>query len=130
SRQALIKGMSQGESGILLGTNAFWEGIDLPGELLEVLVLTKLPFDVPTDPIVKAYSELVKELGGNPFMEYTVPESVIRYRQGFGRLIRSSLDSGIFISCDNRIVVKRYGQHFSHVIPARMSVFRNIEDFT
>jgi len=130
SRQALIKGMSQGESGILLGTNAFWEGIDLPGELLEVLVLTKLPFDVPTDPIVKAYSELVKELGGNPFMEYTVPESVIRYRQGFGRLIRSSLDSGIFISCDNRIVVKRYGQHFSHVIPARMSIFRNIEDFT
>jgi len=130
SRQALIKGMSQGDSGILLGTNAFWEGVDLPGELLEVLILTKLPFDVPTDPIVKAYSGLVKECGGNSFMDFSVPESVIRFRQGFGRLIRSTTDSGVFISCDNRIVVKRYGQHFSHVIPARMSVFRNIEDLS
>lgn len=130
SRQALIKGMRQGDSGILLGTNAFWEGVDLPGELLEVLILTKLPFDVPTDPIVKAYSGLIKEMGGNSFMEFSIPESVIRYRQGFGRLIRSTTDSGVFISCDNRIVVKRYGQHFSQVIPARMSVFRHLDDLS
>jgi ATP-dependent DNA helicase DinG len=103
SRMGLIRGMKQVKNGILLGTNAFWEGVDLPGDLLEVLMIIKMPFDVPTEPTVKAYGKMIEERGGNSFMDYALPESVIRFRQGFGRLIRTTYDEGIFIVMDKSL---------------------------
>lgn len=128
SRQSLIDGMKRSKNGILLGTSAFWEGVDLPGDLLQILVITKLPFDVPTEPTIRAYSELLDQLGDNPFINYTVPEAVIRYRQGFGRLIRTMSDEGIFVVLDDRVVTKRYGTNFSESIPVQMNVFTNISE--
>ena len=128
SRMGLIRGMKQVKNGILLGTNAFWEGVDLPGDLLEVLMIIKMPFDVPTEPTVKAYGKMIEERGGNSFMDYALPESVIRFRQGFGRLIRTTYDEGIFIVMDDRIINKRYGISFSESIPVQMQVFRHIDD--
>ena len=128
SRMGLIRGMKQVKNGILLGTNAFWEGVDLPGDLLEVLMIIKMPFDVPTEPAVKAYGKMIEERGGNSFMDYALPESVIRFRQGFGRLIRTTYDEGIFIVMDDRIINKRYGISFSESIPVQMQVFRHIDD--
>ena len=130
SRMGLIRGMKQCTNGILLGTNAFWEGVDLPGDLLEILMIIKMPFDVPTDPIVKAYGAMIESQGGNSFMDYALPESVIRFRQGFGRLIRTSFDEGIFIVMDDRIINKRYGIMFSESIPVQMQVFKYLEDLS
>ena len=128
SRLGLIRGMKQVSNGILLGTNAFWEGVDLPGDLLEILMIIKMPFDVPTEPIVKAYGGLIESQGGNSFMDYALPESVIRFRQGFGRLIRTQYDDGIFIVMDDRIINKRYGVAFSETIPVQMQVFQRYDD--
>ena len=122
--------MHQSPNGILLGTNAFWEGVDLPGDLLEILIIVKMPFDVPTEPIVKAFGDLVEAQGGNRFMDYALPESVIRFRQGFGRLIRTTYDEGIFIVMDDRIVNKRYGTAFSDVIPVDLKRFSNLQDLS
>ena len=130
SRSGLVRGMHQSSNGILLGTNAFWEGVDLPGNLLEILIIVKMPFDVPTEPIVKAYGDLVEAQGGNRFMDYALPESVIRFRQGFGRLIRTTYDEGVFIVMDDRIVNKRYGTAFSDVIPVDLKRFSNINDLS
>ncbi len=127
SRPAIIKGMHQQPDGILFGTNSFWEGVDLPGDLLEILVLVKLPFDVPTEPLVKSYGDYINKYGGNSFMEYALPECAIRFRQGFGRLIRTTYDNGKFICLDNRIVTKRYGEIFANSIPVKMSVFSHLE---
>ncbi|NOZ03453.1 MAG: hypothetical protein GXO92_02470 [FCB group bacterium] len=128
SRYAMIRGMHQSSNGILLGTNAFWEGVDLPGDLLEVLIITKLPFDVPSEPVIRAYSAKIHEQGGNSFDEFSVPECVIKFRQGFGRLIRTTSDEGVFIVLDDRVVTKSYGKHFSAAIPVRMQVFTHLED--
>ena len=128
SRMGLIRGMKQSPNGILLGTNAFWEGVDLPGELLEILMIIKMPFDVPSDPIVKAYGGMIESQGGNSFMDYALPESIIRFRQGFGRLIRTSYDEGIFIVMDDRIISKRYGALFSESIPVQMQAFKYLDD--
>ena len=127
SRPAIIKGMHQHPNGILFGTNSFWEGIDLPGDLLEILILVKLPFDVPSEPLVKSYSEFINKMGGNSFMDYSLPEAAIRFRQGFGRLIRTSYDAGKFICLDNRIVVKRYGEIFSQSLPVDMTTFSEMD---
>ena len=123
SKPAIIKGMHQNSNGILFGTNSFWEGVDLPGDLLEILVLVKLPFDVPSEPLIKSYSNYINTSGGNSFMEYSLPESVIRFRQGFGRLIRTSYDAGKFICLDNRIITKRYGEIFAKSLPIEMKPF-------
>ena len=128
SRQSLIDGMKRTPNGVLLGTSAFWEGVDLPGDLLQILIITKLPFDVPTEPTIKAYSELLEMSGDNAFIDFTVPESVIRFRQGFGRLIRTMTDEGIFVVLDDRVVTKRYGTNFSESIPVQMRVFTDISE--
>jgi len=127
SRPGIIKGMHQHSNGILFGTNSFWEGVDLPGDLLEILILVKLPFDVPSEPLVKSYSEFVTRSGGNSFMEFSLPECAIRFRQGFGRLIRTSYDSGKFICLDNRIVTKRYGNIFARSLPVEMTPFSEMD---
>ena len=127
SRPSIIKGMHQTSNGILFGTNSFWEGVDLPGELLEILVLVKLPFDVPSEPLVRSYSDHVNKMGGNSFIDYSLPETAIRFRQGFGRLIRTSYDSGKFVCLDNRIVLKRYGSILSQSLPVEMNIFSQVD---
>ena len=125
SKPSIIKGMHSNENALLFGTNSFWEGVDLPGELLEVLIVVKLPFDVPSDPLIKSYSNYLDVNGVNSFMNFTVPECATRFRQGFGRLIRTTFDSGVFISLDNRIITKRYGDVILNSIPTEPEIFKN-----
>ena len=101
------------ERSVLLGTSSFWEGIDIQGEALTVLVIHKIPFDVPSDPIFAARSELFT----NSFMEYSIPRAILRFKQGFGRLIRSTKDYGALIILDNRVLSKEYGQLFLKALP-------------
>jgi DNA polymerase-3 subunit epsilon/ATP-dependent DNA helicase DinG len=96
-----------------LGTRSFWEGVDLPGDELICLLIAKLPFGVPTDPLVAARSSEFDD----PFNEYTLPEAVLRFRQGFGRLIRRATDRGVVIVLDNRVWRKEYGQAFLDALP-------------
>jgi DNA polymerase-3 subunit epsilon/ATP-dependent DNA helicase DinG len=114
SRQRLLEQFKAQDSPlILLGTRSFWEGVDVPGAALQAVVIVKLPFDVPTDPIVAARSETFE----NPFFEYTIPETVLRFRQGFGRLIRRQDDEGLVVVLDKRVLTKRYGQAFLDALP-------------
>jgi predicted DnaQ family exonuclease/DinG family helicase len=128
SRHAIINEFKQHPNSFLLGTDSFWEGIDVPGKALEMLLLTKLPFDVPTEPIVQAKAELIQKQGGNAFLDYTIPEAVIKFRQGFGRLIRSKLDYGAVIILDNRVIKKMYGQIFLESLPAKPMIFQQEND--
>jgi Rad3-related DNA helicase len=123
SKPSIIKGMHSNDNALLFGTNSFWEGVDLPGELLEILIVVKLPFDVPSDPLIKSYSHQLDKNGYNSFMNFAIPECATRFRQGFGRLIRTTFDSGVFISLDNRIVTKRYGDVLLNSIPTDPEIF-------
>ncbi len=102
-----------GKRAVLLGTKSFWEGVDIPGEALQALIIVRIPFDVPSDPIFSARSETFD----NSFFEYSIPEAVLRFRQGFGRLIRRADDEGIVLVLDKRIISKRYGQLFLDALP-------------
>ncbi len=112
---------------VLLGTDSFWEGIDVPGEALEMVVLVKLPFSVPSEPVIEAQIEHLDREGRNSFMEFLVPEAVIKFRQGFGRLIRSGSDRGAVIILDRRVIGTRYGQLFLDSLPTRHKVFSNAD---
>ena len=124
SRTDLLRRFLKKKS-VLLGTDSFWEGIDAPGEALEVLIIAKIPFDVPTEPLIQARTEKLEREGRNPFMEYTVPEAAIKLRQGIGRLIRSSTDKGAVILCDSRITNTKWGSVFVSSLPGRLHHFRN-----
>ncbi|MBN2055562.1 DEAD/DEAH box helicase family protein [bacterium] len=101
----------------LFGTDSFWEGVDAPGETLRMVILTKLPFRVPTEPLVEARVEAIEKRGGNAFMEFTVPQAVIKFKQGFGRLIRKHDDRGVIVVYDNRVIKKFYGKLFLRSLP-------------
>lgn len=114
SRQQLLEQFkAEGTKAVLLGTRSFWEGVDVPGPALQAVLLVKIPFDVPSDPIFAARSETYD----NPFFEYSIPEAVLRFRQGFGRLIRRQNDEGIVVVLDKRVISKRYGQLFLEALP-------------
>ena len=113
SAQQLMTRFAEEPNSVLLGTASFWEGVDLPSGLLKALVLTRLPFAVPTDPVVMARSNQYE----NPFSEFSVPQAVLRFRQGFGRLIRNKADRGTIVIMDNRITGKSYGSSFLKSIP-------------
>jgi DNA polymerase-3 subunit epsilon/ATP-dependent DNA helicase DinG len=98
---------------VLLGTKSFWEGVDVPGEALSVVVIAKLPFDVPSDPLIAARSETFED----PFGEYQLPEAILRFRQGFGRLIRTASDRGVVAVFDRRVLTKAYGRYFIQSLP-------------
>lgn len=117
SRSRLKKNFQTFDQSILLGTNSFWEGVDIPGEDLSSLVIVRLPFQPPDHPIFEAKSANLKENGKNAFMELSLPNAVIRFKQGFGRLIRSNTDRGIVFVCDSRIIQARYGKYFLDSIP-------------
>jgi ATP-dependent DNA helicase DinG len=104
-------------SAVLFGTDSFWQGVDVPGDALQNVVITKLPFSVPDHPLLEARLDRIREQGGNPFMDYQVPEAVIKLRQGFGRLIRSRSDHGQVVILDPRVRTKRYGKLFLQSLP-------------
>ncbi len=114
SRRALLEQFRAAEKGVLLGTRSFWEGVDVQGEQLSALAICKLPFDVPTDPIIAARSETFQD----SFNEYSIPETVLRFRQGFGRLIRSKTDRGVVAVLDRRVISKGYGAAFLNALPS------------
>jgi len=118
NRSAVIDQFIGAKSAVLLGTNSFWEGVDLPGDHLELLCIVKLPFAVPSEPIFQAQLNEMEKKGKDPFRDYTVPEAVIKFKQGFGRLIRTKKDTGICILMDNRTVTTGYGRSFIESIPA------------
>ena len=113
---------------VLFATDSFWQGVDVPGESLSQVIIVKLPFTVPNDPVFTARAEAVTLHGGNSFMELSVPEAVIKFRQGFGRLIRRSDDRGTVIVLDRRIYEKRYGQIFINSIPETKRLYEKIDD--
>jgi ATP-dependent DNA helicase DinG len=113
SRRQLLDNFKGADRAILLGTRSFWEGVDVPGEALSCLAITRLPFAVPTDPIFAARSETFEQ----PFLEYSVPDAILKFRQGFGRLIRSKTDRGIVAVFDKRLLSKQYGQLFLQSLP-------------
>lgn len=122
SRISLLTLFQKDEKSVLLGTNSFWEGVDVPGSALELLVITKIPFAVPTDPLVEARMERVQTETGNGFLNYAVPEAIVMFRQGFGRLIRSREDSGVVLMLDHRIVQTQYGTLFLESLPVEANI--------
>jgi len=114
---ALMRRFRAAERALLLGTSTFWEGVDLPGADLEILVVARLPFPVPTDPWIEARCELIQRRGGNPFRDYMIREAVLRLRQGVGRLIRSGGDRGVVLLLDSRLHRKSYGATFLGALP-------------
>jgi DNA polymerase-3 subunit epsilon/ATP-dependent DNA helicase DinG len=113
SPHTLLETFRSTEKAVLLGTRSFWEGVDIPGDALSVLAIVKLPFDVPSDPIIAARSETFDD----PFNQYALPEAILRFRQGFGRLIRTQYDRGIVAIFDRRLLTKRYGKLFLDSLP-------------
>ena len=121
-RSQLIKEFKESKNPILFGTTSFWEGVDVQGENLSNVIITKLPFLVPTDPIVSAISKKIEEEGRNSFTDYQLPEAIIKFKQGIGRLIRKKSDSGNIFILDSRILKKKYGTLFIQALPSRKNI--------
>ena len=117
SRAVLIDRFKDIESSVLFGTDSFWTGVDVPGSSLSNVIITRLPFAVPDHPLIQARIERIEERGGNPFMEFSVPEAILKLRQGVGRLIRRQDDRGMVVLLDNRVLTKRYGKSFLAALP-------------
>jgi ATP-dependent DNA helicase DinG len=117
-RAQLVQRFAASGRGILLGTTSFWEGVDVPGQALRGLVIPKLPFKVPSEPVTAARIEAIEAAGGNSFLTYMLPHAAIRLKQGFGRLIRSAEDHGVVLILDGRIAKKSYGRYFVDSLPA------------
>ncbi|HOT96534.1 MAG TPA: helicase C-terminal domain-containing protein [bacterium] len=117
NRHELLARFRRDKSSVLFATDSFWEGVDVEGEALENVIISKLPFKVPNEPVIEARWEAIERTGGNPFMEYAVPLAVLKFKQGFGRLIRRKSDRGAVIVLDNRVVKKAYGKRFMRSLP-------------
>ncbi len=117
SKRELLASFRKSENAVLLGTMSFWEGVDVAGDALRCVVIDKLPFESPFDPVIKARLNKMQEDGDNPFMNYQVPRAVITLRQGMGRLIRSAQDKGVLMLCDNRLRTTHYGRVFLDSLP-------------
>ena len=127
SRTRLVRNFQRFEKAILLGTSSFWEGIDIPGEDLSCLVMVRLPFSPPDEPLTEGKCLEIKKSGGNPFYDYSLPEAVIRFKQGFGRLIRTRNDKGVMIIFDRRVISTQYGKVFLESLPMIQAKEMNID---
>ena len=119
SRTELTRRMRAAGNAILFGTDSFWTGVDVPGDALSQVVITRLPFDVPTHPVAQARAEWIREHDGNPFNELTLPDALVKFRQGIGRLIRTQTDRGLVTILDSRVLAKNYGRLFLECLPKR-----------
>jgi ATP-dependent DNA helicase DinG len=119
SRTELARRMRAAGNAVLFGTDSFWTGVDVPGDALSQVVITRLPFDVPTHPVAEARAEWVRERDGNPFNELTLPDALVKFRQGIGRLIRTQTDRGLVTILDSRVLAKTYGRLFLECLPKR-----------
>ncbi|MFQ5824449.1 MAG: helicase C-terminal domain-containing protein [bacterium] len=117
NRHRLLERFKEDITSVLFATDSFWEGVDVHGEALESVIITKLPFKVPSEPVVEARVEAIERRGGNAFLEYTVPQAAIKFRQGFGRLIRRKTDRGSILILDRRVIQKSYGRIFINSLP-------------
>jgi ATP-dependent DNA helicase DinG len=124
SRKKLLNRFKKNSSSVLFGTGSFWQGIDVPGKSLEIVTIEKLPFPNPAEPIIGAKSDYFEKKGLGGFAHYILPISVLRLKQGFGRLIRSTRDTGAIFILDNRVLTKSYGSVFLESLPTEISVVR------
>jgi ATP-dependent DNA helicase DinG len=126
-RTRLLQVFLADESSVLFATDSFWEGVDAPGDTLRLVILCRLPFRTPSDPVLEARREAVEKNGGNPFMELSLPEAVMKFKQGFGRLMRRSSDRGVVAVLDARLLRKNYGEIFLHSLPETRTSFSDLQ---
>lgn len=127
-RQTLLNKFKTTNYSVLFGTDSFWEGVDVAGDALRCVIIVKLPFRVPSDPLIQARSEAISAKGGDPFMDYSLPQAIVKFKQGFGRLIRNRRDRGCIICLDTRLLSKRYGKQFLSSLPNCQQVFAPSND--
>ena len=127
-RFRLLSVFRDDETSVLFATDSFWEGVDVPGTSLSQVIIVKLPFGVPNNPVFAAKSELIRQRGGNAFMELSVPDAVIKFRQGFGRLMRRNTDKGAVVVLDRRIAEKQYGYIFTSSIPETKKMYDTVDN--
>ncbi|MBR6341192.1 MAG: ATP-dependent DNA helicase [Treponema sp.] len=126
----LLEKFKNDKESVLFATDSFWQGVDIPGESLSQVIIVKLPFTVPNDPVFVARSEAIEKRGGNSFMELSLPEAIIKFRQGIGRLIRRSDDKGVVTVLDRRIYEKRYGMNFLAGLPECKKAYQSLQELT
>ena len=126
----LLERFKNDNESVLFATDSFWQGVDILGESLSQVIIVKLPFSVPNDPVFMARSEAIEKRGGSSFMELSVPEAVIKFRQGIGRLIRRSDDKGVVTVLDKRIYEKRYGANFINSLYECKKTYAPLDELT